>query len=178
MPCGHPQQIADAHRLEVVARVVRSVLWKKLQHVVVEVELAFGDRQADRRRSETFAQRVQRVTSLGPIRRPPTLCHHVTMSHQHETIHRVDLIDCVNERQYVGRRYSLSLWRAPRQPCRLRDRTYCVHHDGQTLSLHRFLECVGIRARQGILVTNSLISTRGPCQNVGRRVLQQLCVKV
>ena len=42
----HRQQIAHAHRLEVVARLGRRILGKELEHLVVEAQLALGDRQA------------------------------------------------------------------------------------------------------------------------------------
>ena len=55
MSGGHAQQIADAHRLQVGARLRRRDVGKELENRVVHGEFAFGHGQANRRRSETLA---------------------------------------------------------------------------------------------------------------------------
>ena len=91
MARGHAQQVADAHRLQVVARLGRGIVGEEFQHLVVKAQLPFRDGQADGGRGEALAQRVQRVRRLGVIGRPPALGHDVPVAHQHEAVHRVDL---------------------------------------------------------------------------------------
>ena len=56
MSRGHAEQIADPHRLEVVALLRRSVISEELQHFVVQTKLSFRDGQADSRGSKALAQ--------------------------------------------------------------------------------------------------------------------------
>ena len=88
VPGGHAQQVADAHRLEVVARLGRGVVGEELEHLVVDAELPLRDGQADGGGGEALAQRVQRVRRLGVVGRPPALGHDVAVAHEHEAVHR------------------------------------------------------------------------------------------
>ena len=113
---GHAEQVADPHRLEVVARLGRGIFGKELQHLVVQAELPLGDGQPDGRGGEALAQRVQGVGRLGVIRRPPALRHHVAVTHEHEAVHRVDvLVGRLDEREDGRGRDALCFRAAARQ---------------------------------------------------------------
>ena len=73
MPGGHAQQVAHAHRLEVLARLGRGIVGKELEHLVVEAQLPLGDGQSDGRRGEALAQRIKRVRRLGVDTAPTSL---------------------------------------------------------------------------------------------------------
>src|SRR5215471_9232362 len=68
---GHPQQIAHPHSPQVVRRLGRSIIGEKLQHLVVQAELALGDSQPNGCRCEALAQRIEYMWSLGIVGRPP-----------------------------------------------------------------------------------------------------------
>ena len=100
MAGGHAEQVADAHRLEVVARLGRGIVGEELQHLVVEAQFPLGDGQPHGRGGEALAQRVKRVRRLGVVRRPPALGHDVAVAHEHEAVHRVDgLVGRLDERR-------------------------------------------------------------------------------
>src|SRR5207302_477985 len=124
LPRGHAQQIADAHRLEVGARLGRYLLGKELHYLVVQAQFPFRDGQPYGRRGETLAQRIERVRRLSVIGGPPALRHHVAMAHEHEAVHRVDLfVDRLPERQHGCRGDALCLGIAAWQTCSQADST-------------------------------------------------------
>ena len=59
VPAGHREQIANRHCLEVVRRIRRRVVGKKLQHGIVKLQLSLLDRQPNGGRIETLAERRQ-----------------------------------------------------------------------------------------------------------------------
>ena len=84
------QQVAHAHRSEVVRRRRRCLLRKEAQHLVVERELSFGDCETHCRGREALAQRVHHVRRRRFVRRPPAFRHHSAVSYDHDAVHAID----------------------------------------------------------------------------------------
>src|SRR5262249_30204680 len=113
---GHPQQIADSHCLEVVARLGRYIVGEELQYLVVQLELALRDGQADGRGGEAFAQRKEGVRRLRVVRGPPALGDDLTVPQQHDAVQRVDVFfGRIDEREDRLRRDALLFRTAARQ---------------------------------------------------------------
>ena len=104
MPGRHRQQIADAHRLEVRARLRRRLVGKEAQHRVVDAQLAVGDREAHCRRREALAEREQHVRLVGGIGRPPAFRDDLPVPHEHEAVQRVELLLGLLDEAEDGRR--------------------------------------------------------------------------
>ena len=116
MAGGHPEQVADPHRLEVLARLARRVLGEELEDGVAQAQLPIGDRQADGGGGEALAQRVERLRRLGRIGRPPSLHDDLAVADDHHAVHPLDrLVEGVDELTEVGRRDTLRLGGAPRE---------------------------------------------------------------
>src|SRR5262245_59518998 len=112
----HAQQIAHTHRLEILAWCGRRVLGEELQYLIVETQLAFCDGQSYGRGCEALTQRKEGVGSIGAVRRPPALSHHMAVPNEHEAIHKFDLrVGRLDEREEGRRRDPLCIWIAARQ---------------------------------------------------------------
>jgi hypothetical protein len=92
VPCGHAQQVTHPHRLEVCGRLRRSILWKELQHLVVQAESTIRNRKPDGGGGEALAQGIKDVRRLGIVGCPLRLGDDMTMPEEHEAVHRVHLL--------------------------------------------------------------------------------------
>ncbi len=113
---GHGEQIADRHGLEVFGRLCWRILREKFQDRVVEVQLSFLDGQPHGGRSETFAQGVHHMEFVRRLGFPPAFRDHVTVTHEHETVHGADLpVGRFDIGANPRRRHPLGFRRAPGQ---------------------------------------------------------------
>jgi hypothetical protein len=116
VPGGHAQEVVHAHRFQVGRGRLGRVVREELQHLVIDAQLPLGDGEADRRRGEALAQRVQLVPQVGAVRRPPALGDDMAVPDDHHAVQRVDLgLGAVHERGDRRRGDPLRLGGAPRQ---------------------------------------------------------------
>ena len=60
------KQVAHAHRLEVLARFLGSIVRKELEHFVIDAQLPFRDGQAHGRGREALGERIQERGEIPP----------------------------------------------------------------------------------------------------------------
>ena len=102
MPGVHRKQVAHTHRLKIGARGDWRIIREELQHLIVDAQLSFRDGHSHGSGSEALAQRIQLVIVLRAVWLPPTFGDNVAVPHQHETVHRIDLIEVLDQCQHGG----------------------------------------------------------------------------
>jgi hypothetical protein len=131
----HRQQIADAHGLQVRARLRGRFVGEELEDRVVDAQLPFRNGEADGGRREALAQREHLVRLVGGVRRPPSLGHDLPVAHDHQAVESVERpFGLLDEREDRRRRDALAFrggtrkreWRIGRRT-EARDQT----HDGR-----------------------------------------------
>ena len=101
---GHAQEVAHAHRLKVLARILGGIVREEFEHFIIDAQLPFRDGQAHGRGGEALAQRVKCVGRFRLVRRPPPFGHDVPVANQHEAMQRIDfLLGLVDEGENRGR---------------------------------------------------------------------------
>ena len=102
MPGGHGQQVADAHGFEIGRRFGWAFVGEKLQHLVVDAEFAFRDREADRSRCEALAEGVQLVVAFRVVGAPPAFGDDVTVAEEHDAMDVFEAVEAFDEREDVA----------------------------------------------------------------------------
>jgi hypothetical protein len=116
MAGGHSQQITNAHPLQIGRRFFGEIVGEEVDDRVIHGQFSFGDGQTYGSRGKALAKRPEDVGLIGRVRVPPGFGHDVAVTHQHETVHRMDvLIGFFQKRQYARRRDALRLGRTARQ---------------------------------------------------------------
>ncbi len=99
---AHGQQVFHRHRRQLVVHHRWQLARKERHHLVAELEMPFGDRQANGAGGKALGRRVQDARPLGAIRPAPALGHHVAVAVQHDAVHfQLVGIQLIQQRQHA-----------------------------------------------------------------------------
>ena len=138
----HHEEIADAHRLEIVGDFGRGVSREIFKDRVVDIDLPLRLEQTDGGRGETFAERKKHMRIFGCVRRPPTFGDNPPVTHDHEAVNPVGLgFECIDQRGDSGGGDALGFRRAAGQRRaqrgdRIAERTEDKGNNKQTQDIH------------------------------------------